>query len=80
MMPRHALTSACASLLRAEPPLPAAANASKVTRLRTLIATLKEGASFCKRLTVCLAQVQVLLASPVAAVVHDAIVFLTTCK
>jgi hypothetical protein len=60
-----------------------AANAAKnaaITRLRTMVASLKEGASFCKRLGACLPQVTLLLASPHAPVVHDAIVFLTFCK
>jgi hypothetical protein len=55
-------------------------NHAAVSRLRALIANLKEGAAFCKRLGASLKQVQVLLASSQAGVVHDAIVFLTMCK
>lgn len=55
-------------------------NAAAITRLRTMVASLKEGASFCKRLAASLQQVQVLLASRQASVIHDAIVFLTLCK
>jgi hypothetical protein len=51
-----------------------------VHRLRTLVASLKEGASFCKRLTAALPQLQALLANPAAGVVHDVIVLLTLCK
>lgn len=56
------------------------AHQAAVSRLRTMIASLKEGAAFCKRLTASLKQVQVLLASTQAGVVHDAIFFLTLCK
>ena len=60
---------------------PGAANSdATITRLRTMVASLKEGASFCKRLGAALQQVQVLLASTQAPVVHDAIVFITMCK
>lgn len=55
-------------------------NHAAVSRLRALIANLREGAAFCKRLAASLKQVQVLLASSQAGVVHDAIVFLTMCK
>jgi len=55
-------------------------NAAAINTLRAMIASLKEGASFCKRLEASLQQVQVLLASTQAGVVNDAIVFLTLCK
>jgi hypothetical protein len=45
-----------------------------------MIANLKEGVAFCKRLTASMHQVQVLLASSQAAVVHEAICFLTMCR
>lgn len=51
-----------------------------IQRMRTMVASLKEGVSFCKRLAATLPQLQVLLANPAANVVHDAIVFLTLCK
>lgn len=51
-----------------------------MTKLRSLVASLKEGVSFCKHLASSLPQVQQLLASPHAGVVQDAIVFLTMCK
>jgi hypothetical protein len=56
------------------------ANHAAISRLRTMVASLKEGVAFCKRLAASLRQVQVLLISPKADVVHDAIVFLTLCK
>eukprot|EP00775_Hariotina_reticulata_P007726 gene7726-7925_t len=58
----------------------AASHDATVHRLRTLVASLKEGASFCKRLTAALPQLQALLANPAAGVVHDVIVLLTLCK
>ena len=45
-----------------------------------MIASLKIGITYCQLLTASLQQVQVLLASSQAGVVHDAIVFLTTCR
>lgn len=56
------------------------ANHAAISRLRTMVASLKEGVAFCKRLAASLRQLQVLLTSPKADVVHDAIVFLTLCK
>lgn len=55
-------------------------NDGALQRLRAMVASLKEGASFCKRLAATLPQLQVLLANPAANVVHDSIVFLTLCK
>jgi hypothetical protein len=45
-----------------------------------MCASLKEGVSFCKRLEAALPQLQLLLASPHAGVVHDVIIFLTLTK
>ncbi|WIA21063.1 hypothetical protein OEZ85_005385 [Tetradesmus obliquus] len=55
-------------------------NEAAIQRLRTMCASLKEGVSFCKRLEAALPQLQLLLASPQAGVVHDVIIFLTLSK
>lgn len=61
-------------------PRPAAVQPGAVQRLRAMVASLKEGHGFTRRLAGALPHLAALLANPAAGVVQDTVVVLTLCK